>query len=270
MPREPEAPAPRGGGAGGATPPRALVVVPTYDEAGNLASLVEAVLDAAPGATLLVVDDASPDGTGRLADRLAAHEPRLCVLHRPEKRGLGTAYVDGFRWGLERGYGFFFEMDADFSHDPAHLPRLFEALARGADVAVGSREVAGGRVEGRGPLRHLLSRGGSLYARAVLRAGVRDMTSGFKAFTREALEVIDLGSLRSRGFAFQVEVTYRALRRGLRVVEVPIVFSPRRAGRSKMNPAIVLEAALGVFRLRFGPGGPARPVDRGAGRHEKP
>jgi dolichol-phosphate mannosyltransferase len=230
---------------------RPLIVVPTYNEVDNLAPFARAVLHAAPGATLLVVDDASPDGTGRLADKLAAIDPRLRVLHRPGKLGLGTAYVDGFRWGLERGYGLFFEMDADFSHDPAHLPRFFEAFARGADVVVGSRNVPGGGVRGWGPGRHLLSKGGSLYARAVLGAPVRDLTTGYKAYAREALEAIGLDSLRSNGFAFQIETTYRALRRGLRVVEVPITFVDRRVGRSKMNRAIVLEALAGVWRMRL-------------------
>ncbi|MCU0687385.1 MAG: polyprenol monophosphomannose synthase, partial [Polyangiaceae bacterium] len=248
------------GGAGAARPTgaarRALIVVPTYEEVGNLAALVEAVLRAAPSASVLVVDDASPDGTGRLAERLAASEPRLHVLHRPEKRGLGTAYVDGFRWGLARGYDLFCEMDADFSHDPRDLPRLFEALARGADVVVGSRNVPGGSVEGWAPWRRLLSTGGSLCAQALLRARVRDMTSGFKVFTREALEALELESLRARGFAFQIETTHRALARGLDVVEVPIAFSVRRAGRSKLSRAIVFEAALVLWRLRTR-GGPA-------------
>jgi dolichol-phosphate mannosyltransferase len=238
--------------AEGVSARRPLIVVPTYNEAGNLEPLARAVFSAAPDATLLVVDDASPDGTGRLADRLAEGEPRLRVLHRRGKLGLGTAYVEGFRWGLERGYDLFFEMDADFSHDPAHLPRFFEAFARGAHVVVGSRNVPGGGVRGWGPGRLLLSKGGSLYARAVLGAPVRDMTTGYKAYAREALAAIDLDSLRSNGFAFQIETTYRALRHGLRVVEVPITFVDRRVGHSKMSGAIFLEALTGVWRMRQG------------------
>ncbi len=250
-------PASAGPGATAARPPsaageRALFVVPTYDESDNLAAFVAALLGAAPAADLLVVDDASPDGTGRLAERLARAEPRLRVLHRGAKRGLGAAYVEGFRWGLARDYDVFFGMDADLSHDPAHLPRFFDALARGADVVVGSRLVPGGGVRGWGPGRRLLSEGGSLYARAVLGVPVRDLTAGYKAFTRAALEAIDLDSLRARGFAFQIETTYRALRRGLRVVEVPIVFADRRAGRSKLSGAVIAEALADVWRLRLG------------------
>ncbi len=243
---------------------RPLIVVPTYNEADNVVPFVGAALRAAPSATVLVVDDASPDGTGDLVERLARDEPRVQLLRRPGKRGLGTAYVEGFRWGLARDHDVFFEMDADFSHDPAHLPRFFEALARGADVVVGSRLVPGGGVRGWGPGRRLLSRGGSLYARALLGAPVRDMTTGFKAYTREALARIGLDSLRSNGFAFQVETTYRALLGGARVVEVPITFVDRRVGRSKMNAAIFFEALVGVARLRLRSGRLAPPAARPA------
>lgn len=228
----------------------ALVVVPTYEEVGNLRTLVESVLSVAPEAHVLVVDDASPDGTGRLAEQLAAQDARVHVLHRPGKLGLGTAYVDGFKWGLARGYDQLFEMDADFSHDPAELPRLFAALESGADVALGSRNIAGGVVSGWGPLRLLLSKGGSAYARAVLGVAVRDMTTGYKAFTRAALERLPLDSVCSNGYAFQVELTYRALSAGMRVVEVPITFVDRRAGQSKMDSRIFLEAVGVVWRLR--------------------
>jgi dolichol-phosphate mannosyltransferase len=202
---------------------------------------------------VLVVDDDSPDGTWRAAERLAADDPRVHVLRRRGRRGLGAAYVDGFGWGLGRGYGAFVGMDADFSHDPALLPRFFDALGRGADVVVGSRNVAGGGVRGWGPGRRLLSWGGSAYARAVLGVPVRDLTTGYKAFSRRALGAIGLESLRSNGFAFQIETTYRALRRGLRVVEIPIVFADRRVGRSKMNGAIFAEAVVRVWLMRFGP-----------------
>ena len=230
--------------------PRVLIVTPTYNERDNLPEFVAAVHAAAPGAHLLVVDDASPDGTGPLADALAAADPRVSVLHRPGKLGLGTAYVDGFRWAIARGYDVVFEMDADLSHDPAYIPRFLEAVAAGADGVLGSRNVPGGGVEGWGLGRHVLSKGGSLYARAILGVGVRDLTTGFKAYTRRALEVIDPGTVRSNGYSFQIETTYRALRKGLRVVEVPIVFVDRRAGRSKMSRRIFAEAITEVWRLR--------------------
>jgi dolichol-phosphate mannosyltransferase len=232
--------------------PRVLIVTPTYNERDNLAEFLAAVHAAAPAAHVLVVDDASPDGTGALGDTLAAADEagRVAVLHRPGKLGLGTAYVDGFRHGLAHGYDVVFEMDADLSHDPAYLPRFLEAVAAGADVVTGSRNVPGGGVEGWGLERHVLSKGGSLYARTILGVGVRDLTTGFKAYTRRALEVLDLGTLRSNGYSFQIETTYRALRKGLHVVEVPIVFVDRRAGRSKMSRRIFAEAILEVWRLR--------------------
>jgi dolichol-phosphate mannosyltransferase len=230
--------------------PRVLVVTPTYNERDNLPELLRAVHAVAPAAHLLVVDDASPDGTGALADAFAAEDPRVAVLHRPGKLGLGTAYVDGFLHALAHGYDVVFEMDADLSHDPAYLPRFLEAIAAGADVVIGSRNVVGGSVEGWGLGRHVLSKGGSLYARTILGVGTRDLTTGFKAYTRRALEAIDPATLRSNGYSFQIETTYRALRRGMRVVEVPIVFVDRRAGRSKMSRRIFAEAIAEVWRLR--------------------
>ncbi|MCC6552428.1 MAG: polyprenol monophosphomannose synthase [Polyangiaceae bacterium] len=230
--------------------PRILVVTPTYNERDNLEELVSSLHAALPEAHLLVVDDASPDGTGALGDEIAARDPRVQILHRPGKLGLGTAYVEGFRRALDGGYDVACEMDADLSHDPRHLPALLDALACGADVALGSRSVPGGGVEGWGLGRHALSKGGSLYARAILGVGVRDLTTGYKAYTRRALEAIDLASVRSNGYAFQIETTYRALRKGLRVVEVPIVFVDRRAGRSKMSRRIFAEAIVEVWRLR--------------------
>jgi dolichol-phosphate mannosyltransferase len=231
--------------------PRILIITPTYNERDNLAELVSSVLATVPGANLLVVDDASPDGTGALGDELAARDARVRVLHRPGKLGLGTAYLEGFRLALAEGYDVACEMDADLSHDPRHLPALLEAIAQGADVALGSRSVPGGGVEGWGLGRHALSKGGSLYARTILGVGIRDLTTGYKAFTRAALEAIDLGSVRSNGYSFQIETTYRALRKGLRVVEVPIVFVDRRAGRSKMSRRIFAEAIVEVWRLRL-------------------
>ena len=230
---------------------RVLVVSPTFNERSNLERLAERLFAAAPDAHLLVVDDASPDGTGALADALAARDPRIQVLHRAGKLGLGTAYVDGFRHALAHGYDVAVEMDADLSHDPRHLSALLGALAGGADVAVGSRNVPGGGIVGWGPGRYVLSKGGSLYARLVLGVRVRDLTTGFKAYTRAALEAIEPESIRSNGYSFQIETTYRALRKGLRVVEVPIVFVDRRAGASKMSRRIFAEAVLEVWRLRL-------------------
>jgi dolichol-phosphate mannosyltransferase len=230
------------------------LVLPTYDEAENIEALVEAARSKLPAAArILVVDDSSPDGTGEVAERLAARHENVSVLHRPRKEGLGPAYVAGFREALAGGAGLVLEMDADFSHDPAYLPRLLEA-ARRADVVLGSRYVPGGGVSDWGALRRAVSRGGSVYARLVLGVGVRDLTGGFKCFRREVLEAIDLDSIRTRGYAFQVELTYRAIRRGFRVVEVPIVFRERRVGKSKMDLSIVSEAVWRLPLLRFGSG----------------
>jgi len=235
-------------------PTPSLVVLPTYNERDNLEAIVRAILAQAPDLDVLVVDDDSPDGTGQLAERLAVQTPgqRVHVLHRTGKRGLGTAYVDGFTWALERGYEYVFEMDADFSHDPADLPRLREAVRSGrGDVAVGSRWVGDGGTRNWSFLRTCISRGGSLYARLILGVPVHDLTSGFKCFSRRVLETLDLESIRSNGYAFQVEVNYRCHRQGFRVAEVPIVFVDRRVGKSKMGAHIVLEAMLVVLRLRL-------------------
>jgi dolichol-phosphate mannosyltransferase len=230
----------------------AWLVLPTYNEAENLEPLVAAALANLPeSARALVVDDNSPDGTGRLADRLAADEPRIEVLHRTEKEGLGPAYIAGFRHALAAGAGRVLEMDSDFSHDPADLPRLL-AAAEGADVAIGSRYVDGGGVENWSRVRQAISRGGSTYARTVLGLSIRDLTGGFKCFRREVLEAIDLDAIASRGYAFQVEMTYRAIGLGFSVTEVPITFRERRAGASKMSRSIVLEAAWMVPKMRWG------------------
>jgi dolichol-phosphate mannosyltransferase len=234
---------------------RACVVVPTYDERENLPLVVPRILDAAPGIDVLVVDDNSPDGTGAIADELASREPRVRVLHRPRKEGLGRAYLAGFADALAAGYGRILEMDADFSHDPSCLPAL---LAAKADVVLGSRYVPGGGTVNWGLGRRLLSRGGSLYARTILGVGVRDLTGGFKCFRREVLEKLDLPSVRSTGYAFQIELTYRALRRGFRVVEVPITFVDRRVGKSKMSRRIVAEALWMVWKIRFDPSANSR------------
>lgn len=233
-----------------AAAPRLLIITPTYNERDNLRAFVGSVLAALPDAHVLVVDDASPDGTGAVADAIASEDPRVRVVHRPGKRGLGTAYLEGFRRALAEGYDVAFEMDADLSHDPAHFPAFLRALGEGADVVVGSRNIDGGGVLGWGLGRHALSKGGSLYARSILGVGVRDLTTGFKAYTRRALLALDIDAIRSNGYAFQIETTYRALRRGLKVVEVPIVFVDRRAGHSKMSRRIFLEAVVEVWRLR--------------------
>jgi dolichol-phosphate mannosyltransferase len=235
------------------------LVLPTYNEAENLQALVLAARDHLPeAARILIVDDNSPDGTGAVADRLAEADERVDVLHRPRKEGIGPAYLAGFRRALAGGAGLVLEMDCDFSHDPAYLPRLLEA-ARRADLVLGSRYVVGGGVSDWGPLRRAISRGGCAYARLVLGVEVHDLTGGFKCFRREVLEAIDLDSIQARGYAFQVEMTYRALREGFTVVEVPIVFRDRRAGSSKMDRSIVAEAALQVPRLRFGSGNREKP-----------
>jgi dolichol-phosphate mannosyltransferase len=232
----------------------AWLVLPTYNEAENLEPLVEATrAKLPPDARVLIVDDNSPDGTGEIADRLAARHQRVEVLHRPRKEGLGPAYVAGFRRALAGGAALVLEMDSDFSHDPAYLPRLLEA-ARRADVVLGSRYVDGGGVSDWGALRRAISRGGSAYARLVLGIGVRDLTGGFKCFRREVLEAIDLDAITTRGYAFQVELTYRAIRAGFEVVEVPIVFRERRVGKSKMDASIMAEAMWRLPMLRFGKG----------------
>jgi dolichol-phosphate mannosyltransferase len=230
----------------------AWLVLPTYNEADNVEPLVESARSNLPAATqILVVDDGSPDGTGERADRLAARHANVGVLHRGRKEGIGPAYVAGFRRALAGGAGLVLQMDADFSHDPAYLPRLIEA-SRSADLVLGSRYVAGGATSDWGPMRRAISRGGSAYARRVLGVDVRDLTGGFKCFRREVLEAIDLGSVAARGYAFQIETTYRALRLGFRVAEVPIVFRDRRLGNSKMDGSILAEAVWKVPRLRFG------------------
>jgi dolichol-phosphate mannosyltransferase len=241
------------------------VVVPTYNELDNLEPLVAATRAAlsgcAPDHVLLVVDDNSPDGTGRLADSLAERDPHVQVLHRPRKQGLGQAYVAGFRHALDHGAELVIEMDADFSHEPSYLPELIAAAAD-ADLVLASRYVAGGAVRNWGPVRRLVSRGGCWYARVVLGVGVRDLTGGFKCWRREVLEAIEFESVRSQGYAFQVELTYRALRAGFRVVEVPFTFTERRVGSSKMSRRIVLEAIWMVPLLRFGSRGGDLPPPR--------
>ena len=229
----------------------ALVIVPTYEERENLPLLVEAVLAVDRSLDILVVDDDSPDGTGLLADELAVRCSRMHVLHRSGKQGLGTAYVEGFRFALARDYDLAIEMDADFSHRPEDLPCLLAASEQ-ADVVIGSRNVPGGRAVNWSPWRHLISKGGSLYTRLLLGLPIRDCTSGFKCFRRRALEALDLDALQSSGYAFQVEVNYACARAGLTFAEVPIVFPDRVRGSSKMSGGIVGEALLLTLKLRLG------------------
>ena len=239
---------------------RALICLPTYNERENLGPITEAILAAAPDVDVLVIDDGSPDGTGLLADELAAREPRVHVLHRAKKEGLGKAYLAGFDWALARDYGLVLEMDADFSHDPGYLPAML-AKAEEADLVLGSRYVPGGGTVNWGLGRKILSRGGSLYARTILGVRVRDLTGGFKCFRREVLEAIELGSVECSGYAFQIELTYRAILRGFRVAEIPIVFADRRVGQSKMSRRIVLEAIGKVWGMR-GSAFARRPADK--------
>jgi dolichol-phosphate mannosyltransferase len=234
---------------------RFLLCLPTYDERENLQAMVEAleaVRERTPVAgDVLVIDDSSPDGTGALADTLAADRPWLHVLHRPLKEGLGRAYLAGFRWALERDYDYVLEMDCDFSHDPESVPSLLEAAIAGADLVLGSRYCPGGGVRDWGLGRRVISAGGCLYARTILGLGVRDLTGGFKCFRRTVLERVPLADVDAQGYMFQIEMTYRAIREGFRVVEVPITFADRRLGGSKMSRRIVLEAVRRVPELRL-------------------
>ena len=234
--------------------PGAWLILPTYNEAVNIEPLVRAVLpelaEASAEHRILIVDDNSPDGTGRIADGLAQEIEAVEVMHRTEKRGLGVAYLAGFRRALDAGADLVLEMDSDFSHSPADVPRLIAAGAD-ADHVLGSRYVPGGGVSDWGLLRRFLSRGGSLYARLILRVNVHDLTGGFKCFRREVLEALDLDAVHAEGYGFQIELTYRAIRRGFRVKEIPIVFRERQAGLSKMTARIAAEAVWKVPALRL-------------------
>jgi dolichol-phosphate mannosyltransferase len=230
---------------------RALVVIPTYNEAANLPNIVPQVLAQDPRLDVLVVDDNSPDGTGRMADELAAANPRVHVLHREGKLGLGTAYIRGFRWALERTYDYVFEMDADFSHDPTHLKEFLKAI-EDADVVLGSRYLDGRVTVVNWPMgRLLLSYCANIYARRITGLRIWDLTGGFKCFRRRVLETIDLSQVRSNGYAFQIEMSVRAWRKGFKLREIPIVFVDRTEGQSKMNQSIVREAVWMVPRLRL-------------------
>lgn len=232
----------------------ALVVLPTYNERQNLEPMVNRILEHVPAADVLIVDDNSPDGTGELADALASRDDHVHVLHRPGKEGLGRAYQAGFRVALDQpGVRTIVQMDCDFSHDPADIPRLVSLIDSGADLAIGSRYVQGGSTPGWGLQRRMVSRGGSLFARSVLGLPYRDLTGGFKAWRRETLEQIDVSRLQANGYGFQIETTWRAHRVGAGIVETPITFRDRFAGKSKMSRAIMREALLLVLRLRFAP-----------------
>lgn len=227
-------------------PDRILVIVPTYDEADNISGTVGRLRRAVPQAEVLVVDDNSPDGTGKIADELAEADAAVHVLHRTAKEGLGAAYVDGFRWALGAGYGVVVEMDADGSHQPEQLPRLLDALANGADVVIGARWIPGGQVIDWSRGRELLSRGGNTYIRLMLGMPLRDATAGFRAYRADVLRAIDLDDVASQGYCFQVDLSHRTHRGGYRIVEVPITFVERRAGQSKMSGDIVREALVRV------------------------
>jgi dolichol-phosphate mannosyltransferase len=227
------------------------VVIPTFNERENIGALIPQVL-AWPRMRVLVVDDGSPDGTGELVRQLAADEPRISLLARPGKQGLGRAYLAGFRRALAEGAEFIFEMDADFSHDPSYLPALLAAAEQGCDLVLGSRYVRGGGTVNWGLLRQLISRSGNTYARAILGLPVMDATGGFRCYRRRVLEAIDLNAIHSNGYSFQVELVYRTMRAGFTIGEVPIIFPDRRVGQSKMSRRIVLEALLTVWRLRLG------------------
>ncbi|WP_309709937.1 polyprenol monophosphomannose synthase [Armatimonas sp.] len=230
-------------------PESPLIITPTYNEKENLPTLIAQLRQSVPEAHLLVVDDGSPDGTGKMADALATQDPHVHVLHRTTKDGLGRAYVAGFSWGLEQGYTRLVQMDADLSHNPADVPRL---LAADADLVIGSRYVAGGGTVNWGLSRRLLSRGGCLYARTILGLPLQDLTGGFKCWRRAALEAVNLPEIRSNGYSFQIEMTWRALQAGFKATEVPILFTDRVDGVSKMSKRIVFEAVGMVWRLRLG------------------
>jgi dolichol-phosphate mannosyltransferase len=238
-------------GGGGLEAERALVIVPTYNERENIARLIDSVLAQDSRLEILVVDDGSPDGTADIVRAIKAQNPRVDILCRPRKMGLGTAYVAGFRWALERGYDFVFEMDADFSHDPNHLPEFLRAI-QAADLVLGSRYREGKVTVVNWPIaRLILSYFANVYARRVTGLEVWDATGGFKCFRRAVLEAIDLNKVRSNGYAFQIEMSYRASKRGFRLIEIPIVFVDRTEGQSKMSKSIVREAVWMVWRLRW-------------------
>ena len=228
-----------------------LVIIPTYNEADNLPVLLPALFAAAPEVSVLVVDDGSPDGTAGVAHRLSSEFPgKVTVMTRACKSGLASAYLAGFAWGMARGFDHFLEMDADYSHDPKYVPELLRS-ATDYDVVIGSRNIPGGAVEGWGFLRNFISKGGSMYSRTILGCPIRDLTGGFNLWSKDALKTIGLAKIISRGYSFQVEMKYRAFRKGLRIKEIPILFVDRKRGKSKMSRRIFVEALLNIWKLRF-------------------
>lgn len=230
---------------------RAVIIMPTYNERDNLPQIVAAIWQHAPWANILVVDDNSPDGTGQAADEIAARDPRLRVLHRPGKQGLGTAYIQGFKVAIAHGFDRIFEMDADFSHDPRYLPEFMKAIQQ-ADLVIGSRYIKGGSTPNWSLTRRLISGCGNIFARVVLGMPIHDCTAGFRCYRREVLESIGLDEIQSQGYGFQVELAYRVVKQKFRVVEIPIIFMDRRVGQSKMSRKIILEAFTFVIRARLG------------------
>jgi dolichol-phosphate mannosyltransferase len=230
---------------------KTVIIIPTYNEYENLRPLLQAIFSYAPGCDILIVDDNSPDGTGKLADEMSQEDTRIHVLHRAGKLGLGTAYVAGFKYAIEHNYDAAFEMDADFSHDPRYLPDFLKAIEN-ADLVIGSRYIPGGSTPNWSLDRRLISGCGNIFIRFMLSIPIHDCTAGFRCYRREVLENLDLDSVQSQGYAFQTELTYRALRQSFRIVEIPIIFVDRRVGKSKMSRSIALETLSYVFRTRFG------------------
>jgi dolichol-phosphate mannosyltransferase len=229
---------------------KTVICIPTYNEAENIQTIIPAIFAVVPNVDILVIDDGSPDGTGAIVDRMIEEDDRIHVIHRTEKSGLGPAYIAGFRWALERDYTRVLEMDADFSHQPRYLPALISNLDD-YDVVVGSRYVEGGGTQDWGLARRLISRGGGIYARAILRIPVQDLTAGFVAWRREVLESIDFDRVGASGYVFQIEMKYRAFQAGCKILEVPITFPDRQVGVSKMTPSIALEAILRVWEIKL-------------------
>src|SRR5436190_15708394 len=235
---------------------KTLIIIPTYNEIENLRPLLDAIFSYVPETDVLIVDDNSPDGTGKLADEICEQNAHVHVMHRAGKLGLGTAYIAGFKYAVERGYDAAFEMDADFSHDPRYLPDFLKAIEH-ADLVIGSRYIPGGGTPNWSFLRRFISGGGNIFARFMLGIPVQDCTAGFRCYRRQVLESIDLDTIQSQGYAFQVEMAYRVMQQGFKIVETPIVFMDRRIGKSKMSRKIVIEAFIYVLRARFGKKPPA-------------
>lgn len=227
-----------------------LIIIPTYNESAVIVDLIDKIRGLAPDADILIVDDNSPDETGKIIDKISAEEPHIKCLHRPQKRGIGPAYIDGFKWALSKNYGYILQMDADFSHNPEYIPVLFET-ARAHDLVIGSRYTLGGKIENWNILRKFVSRFGSFYSKVMLNLPINDLTGGFKCFKSSTLKKIELDKILTRGYAFQIETTYRAFQNGASIKEIPIIFIDRREGQTKMTWSIFFEAIFGVLKLRF-------------------